>query len=140
MSRNAVVVDNLSISYPFALKSGTGRVSDGVVLRVLEMKRREFRSTIRRVRSFLGSRIVRPLAITPLASGFRRKRISAMMRVKNEEAFLRASAESILPLVDEIVIIDNDSTDATPRIARDLARSHPGKIRVCHYPHAVARV
>jgi glycosyltransferase involved in cell wall biosynthesis len=75
-----------------------------------------------------------------MAAGFRRKRISAMMRVKNEEAFLRASVESILPLVEEIVIVDNDSTDATPRIADDLSISHPGKIRVFHYLHAIAKV
>ncbi len=63
-----------------------------------------------------------------------------MMRVKNEEAFLRASVESILPLVDEIVIIDNDSSDATPRIAGDLARACPEKVRVYHYPHEIAKV
>ena len=109
------------------------------ILGTLEMKQREFRSTIRHVLSFLNSRIVKPI-VAPLASGFRRKRISAMMRVKNEEPFLRASVKSILPLVDEIVIIDNDSTDATPRIAQDLARSHPEKIRVCYYNHIIARV
>jgi hypothetical protein len=63
-----------------------------------------------------------------------------MMRVKNEETFLRASVESILPLVDEVVIIDNNSTDATPRIARELARLHPKNVRVFHYSHAVAKV
>jgi glycosyltransferase involved in cell wall biosynthesis len=63
-----------------------------------------------------------------------------MMRVKNEETSLRASAESTLPLAAEIVIIDNDSTDATPRIARDLARVHPEKIRICRYSHVVARM
>jgi hypothetical protein len=103
------------------------------------MKRREFRSATRRVRKCLSQGFVRPLA-TAVACGFRRKRIAAMMRVKNEETFLQASVESILPLVDEIVIIDNDSIDATPRIAQDLARSHPKKIRICYYHHAVARV
>jgi glycosyltransferase involved in cell wall biosynthesis len=102
--------------------------------------KRPVRSTVaRHVRRFLASRICRPF-VRPLASGFRRKRISVMMRIKNEATFLRASVESILPMVDEIVIIDNDSTDATPRIAQDLARSHPEKMRICQYHHAIARV
>jgi hypothetical protein len=53
---------------------------------------------------------------------------------------LQASVESILPLTDEVVIIDNNSTDATPQIAEDLARLHPSKIRICKYSHIVARV
>jgi hypothetical protein len=95
---------------------------------------------IGQLRKVLASRIARPLIIVPLASGFRRKRLSAMMRVKNEEAFLRASAESVLPFVEEIVIVDNDSTDATPHIAEDLARAYPGKVRVFSYPHPIAKV
>ena len=97
-------------------------------------------SNSRRLRKVLAARIAKPLVIAPLAAGFRRKRISAMMRVKNEEAFLRASAESILPMVDEIVIIDNDSSDATPRVAADLALSFPAKVRVYDYPHEIAKV
>jgi Beta-1,4-N-acetylgalactosaminyltransferase (CgtA) len=99
-----------------------------------------FRLSARWPRRVLAARIAKPLVIAPLAAGFRRKRISAMMRVKNEEAFLRASAESILPVVDEIVIIDNDSADATPRVASDLARAYPAKVRVYHYPHEIAKV
>jgi hypothetical protein len=88
---------------------------------------------------FLELRIPSPL-VASMAAGFRRKRISAMMRVKNEESFLRASAESILPLVEEIVIIDNDSADATLRVAGDLARAWPDKVRVHSYPHEIAKV
>ncbi len=112
------------------------------------MKQHESYSAIRRVRIFLGAWIVSPLLgsrivrrfVTLVASKFHHKRISVMMRIKNEEAFLRASVESILPLVDEVVIIDNNSTDATPFIAQDLVQSHPEKIRVCQYNHAIARV
>jgi glycosyltransferase involved in cell wall biosynthesis len=88
----------------------------------------------------LASRIAKPLIVVPIASGFRPKRISAMMRVKNEEAFLRASVESILPLVEELVIIDNNSSDATPLIARELAAAYPKNARVCYYPHEIAKV
>jgi hypothetical protein len=109
---------------------------------------REPLSAVRKARALLTSRVVRPFLsswigaplVAPLASGFRRKRISAMMRVKNEETFLRPSVESILHLVDEVVIIDNNSTDSTPRIARDLAQAHPQKIRTLRYPHTIARV
>jgi Glycosyl transferase family 2 len=81
-----------------------------------------------------------PLVHTTLAGGFGRKRISAMMRIKNEEKFLRDSVESVLPLVDEVVIIDNDSTDNTPLIAQDLAQLYRRQIRVFHYADAIARV
>jgi hypothetical protein len=105
-----------------------------------EMIKDKFLSHAKRARKLLGSRIARPLVIVPMATGFRRKRISAMMRVKNEEAFLRASVESILPLVEEIVIIDNDSADATACVANDLAGAWPEKVRVYAYPYEIAKV
>src|SRR5438105_10685650 len=76
----------------------------------------------------------------PIAHKFQRKRISAMLRVKNEEAFLRVAVESIVDLCDEVVIIDNASTDSTATIARELARANPDRVRVCIYEHDVARV
>lgn len=75
-----------------------------------------------------------------IARGFRPARISAMMRVRNEEAFLAAAVDSIAPLVDEILIIDNASTDGTAAIAAGLARRHGPRVRILAYPHAVARV
>lgn len=95
---------------------------------------------LRRLHRAFRGRVFAPLVIAPLARGFRPKRISAMMRVKNEEQFLRASVESILPLVEEVVLVDNASTDATPQIARELARRHPDKVRLFTYPYSVARV
>ena len=44
--------------------------------------------------------------------------ISLCMIVKNEEAVLGRCLESAAALVDEIVIVDTDSTDATKEIAR----------------------
>jgi cellulose synthase/poly-beta-1,6-N-acetylglucosamine synthase-like glycosyltransferase len=67
------------------------------------------------------------------------KRISAMMRVKDEEEFVRASACSIIDVVDELVIIDNNSSDATPDIIAALVAEYPGKVRSLRYPHVVAR-
>lgn len=63
-----------------------------------------------------------------------------MMRVKDEADFLRPSLESMVDLVDEVVLVDNGSTDNTARIAAELAISHPGKLRCLQYPHNIARV
>lgn len=69
-----------------------------------------------------------------------RKQVSAMIRLKNEEEFLLASVRSIIELVDEVVLIDNLSTDATPRIIRELESAYPGKVRTFSYPHEILRV
>ena len=59
--------------------------------------------------------------------------ISAYMRIKNEQQFVRLAIESHLPFYDEIVAVYNDCTDATPQILRDLAAKYPQKIKVFHY-------
>ena len=68
------------------------------------------------------------------------KHVSAMLRVKNEDAFLHDALASIVDLVDEVVVVDHASTDGTPEIIAAMARAHPRKIRAFHYPHAIARV
>jgi len=88
---------------------------------------------------------VRPLAVQlgrPVASrlvGKPPKRLSAMLRVRNEEEYLEVAAGSIVDLVDELVIVDNGSTDATPRIIADLVARHPDRVRAFEYPHRLAR-
>jgi glycosyltransferase involved in cell wall biosynthesis len=67
------------------------------------------------------------------------KSISAMVRVKNEEEWLYQSVRSIVNEVDEVVLIDNLSTDATPDIIRRLVAEHPGKVTAFAYPHTIAR-
>ncbi len=62
-----------------------------------------------------------------------------MVRVKNEEEYLLAAVLSIIDVVDEVVIVDNDSSDSTPEIIAGLVRSHPGKVRPLQYRHDVAR-
>jgi len=88
----------------------------------------------------LAKRLIPDRVVALAASGLQQKRISAMMRVKNEASFLRAAVESIAALVDEVVIIDNASTDGTGDIAVKLRADWPDKIRLIDYPHAVARV
>ena len=45
--------------------------------------------------------------------------ISLCMIVKNEERVLKRCLDSVKDLVDEIVIVDTGSTDATKRIAAE---------------------
>ena len=68
------------------------------------------------------------------------RRISVMMRVRNEEEFLAAAVGSIIDAVDEVVIVDNASSDATPAVIEALREAHPRKVVAHRYPHAIARV
>ena len=56
---------------------------------------------------------------------WRKPRIICMMRIKNEEQWIASVLQSASPLVDGFVILDDGSTDDTPRICR----SHPRVIR-----------
>jgi len=67
------------------------------------------------------------------------KRISAMVRVKDEEEFLYPAIKSIVDLVDEVVVVDNLSSDGTAQIIDALKREYPGKLS-CHvYPYEIRR-
>jgi hypothetical protein len=68
------------------------------------------------------------------------KKITAMVRVKNEAQFLAPSILSIAGLVDEVIIVDNQSTDATPEIIAGLSRTLGPKLKTFSYDHAVTRV
>ena len=67
------------------------------------------------------------------------KKISAMMRVKNEAEFLEQSIASIVDLVDEVVIVDNGSTDGSAAIIERFVVGFPAKIRAFDYPEKLAR-
>jgi glycosyltransferase involved in cell wall biosynthesis len=68
------------------------------------------------------------------------KLLSILMPVYNERACLRRSVERALaaPLPAgvgrELVMVEDGSTDATPELARALAREHPETIRLFHQP------
>jgi len=66
--------------------------------------------------------------------------ISALLRVRNGERFVRLAVESHLPFYDEIIACYNDCTDGTEAILLDLQRRHPGKIKVHHYRPKVHRM
>ncbi len=59
--------------------------------------------------------------------------ISAYMRIKNEEQFVRLAIESHLPFYDEIIAVYNNCTDDTEAILLDLQQQHPNKIKVFYY-------
>lgn len=61
------------------------------------------------------------------------KGISAVMRVKNEEVYLEAAIQSALRLADEVVCVDNGSTDNTLSIAQSLAKED-SRVSVFQYP------
>lgn len=65
--------------------------------------------------------------------------ISAMIRVRDEEEYLERAVESIVELVDEVVLVDNLSTDKTPAIIAALKDRYPTKIHAYEYPDEVAR-
>ncbi|MBT8038336.1 MAG: glycosyltransferase [Verrucomicrobiae bacterium] len=65
-----------------------------------------------------------------------RGRITAMIRVKNGEEFLAASILSILDHVDDVVIINNNSNDATSIIGQRLAELSD-KVNLVDYPYDI---
>lgn len=63
----------------------------------------------------------------------RKEGISAFARLKNAEEFLEKVVESYMDFYDEIVLVDNNSTDATPIICEQLAKKYPEKIKFFRY-------
>src|SRR5207247_6152307 len=61
--------------------------------------------------------VAQPTAVVPAIAEPERPRVSLCLIVKNEEANLPACLGSAAELVDEIVVIDTASTDATKEIA-----------------------
>ena len=63
-----------------------------------------------------------------------------MIRVKNEEDFLYAAVTSIVDCVEEVVLVDNLSTDASARIIDRLCREYPGKVFSRQYPYEILKI
>jgi GT2 family glycosyltransferase/2-polyprenyl-3-methyl-5-hydroxy-6-metoxy-1,4-benzoquinol methylase/tetratricopeptide (TPR) repeat protein len=55
-------------------------------------------------------------------------RLSGCLIVRNNESTIRPCLESLRPWVDEMIVVDTGSTDATPRIAEELGAN------VFHWP------
>ena len=64
----------------------------------------------------------------------RKPGISVLIATQNEEALVSLSLRSFLDFGDELVVVDNGSTDHTIEIVTDLASQYPDKIRFFHRP------
>ena len=71
----------------------------------------------------------------------KRQGVSAMLRVKNEESKIYYALKSIYEIFDEIVLVDNASTDRTLEIAREFKTKEDksDKIKIYFYPFRLAR-
>jgi glycosyltransferase involved in cell wall biosynthesis len=76
-----------------------------------------------------------------LIANRKREGVSAMLRVKNEESKIYYSLKSIYEIFDEIVLVDNGSTDRTLEIAREfkIEEDQTDKIKIYFYPFKLAR-
>lgn len=63
----------------------------------------------------------------------RKKGLSGFMRLKNEATFLEQAIKSHVPYLDELVIVDNNSTDETAIICKKLQQEYPEKIKYYLY-------
>ena len=79
-------------------------------------------------------------ALWTRTGGCRNRRISVMMRLRNEAEFVEPAVRSLVPVVDEVVLIDNLSTDGTAAAMRRLKSTFPDTVATYRYDHDVARV
>lgn len=63
--------------------------------------------------------------------------LSGLVRVKNEERFIKPCIESCINSLDELIIVYNDCTDNTPKIIEEMCRKYSGKIRAYAYNNRV---
>ncbi|HUT63169.1 MAG TPA: glycosyltransferase, partial [Anaerolineae bacterium] len=60
------------------------------------------------------------LGLVPKPSG-RKPGISVLMRLKNEARWIELTVRSLAPFVEQFSIVDNGSTDGTPKIVEEVA-------------------
>ena len=65
------------------------------------------------------------------------KWISWVARLRNADHFLEMCIESYLPFLDELILVDNKSTDKTKEICLKLQKKYPEKIKVYDYIYDV---
>jgi len=64
----------------------------------------------------------------------KKKWISGIARLHNSSEFLKIVVESHLPLVDEVILINNNSTDTTADVCKKLVEQYGEKIKYYEYP------
>lgn len=65
------------------------------------------------------------------------KKVSGIMRVKNDGMFIESCIESCIDALDELIVVYNDCTDNSAEEIERMRTKYPGKIRVYEYPHKV---
>jgi hypothetical protein len=63
-----------------------------------------------------------------------------MVRIKNEAEFLYPAVRSIIEQVEEVVLVDNQSTDASPAIMEQLRREFPDKVFLYQYIYPIKKI
>jgi glycosyltransferase involved in cell wall biosynthesis len=68
-------------------------------------------------------------------------RFTAVLRVKNESRSLPWVLPGLFRVADHVIIVDNDSDDGTPEVAKQVAQEHGAaeRLDVYDYPFSVAR-
>ena len=64
----------------------------------------------------------------------RKPGISVLIACQNEEALISLCIRSFLDFSDELIVVDNGSTDSTKEIVRSLQSQHPEKIKFFDVP------
>jgi len=59
--------------------------------------------------------------------------VSWVARLKNADEFLSHALESYLPFVDELILVDNNSTDNTVEICENFLHRYPKKVKFYRY-------
>jgi glycosyltransferase involved in cell wall biosynthesis len=59
--------------------------------------------------------------------------ITAVVRLRNEQDYAEQALNSILPFVDEFVIVYNQCSDRTPEIVERFAKQEPNRVKAYHY-------
>jgi len=68
-----------------------------------------------------------------IATSIRKDGISAILRVRNGDEFLRFAIESHLPYFDEIVAVHNQCNDNSVKILESFATRYPDQVKVFEY-------
>lgn len=66
-----------------------------------------------------------------------KKKVSGIMRVKNDGMFIEACIESCIDALDELIVVYNDCTDDSAEEIERMRTKYSDKIKVYEYPHKV---
>ena len=75
-----------------------------------------------------------PVATKDIVNSIRPQGISVYIRVKDERDWIAASIDSIKGIADEIIVVDNGSTDGTYEILKEMVLSENGQLKLWYKP------